>query len=90
MKYIVMVDDNFQLTDESERYQAGEFDSYEQAENFCREIVRKSLEESGCDLEGWKNYGDSPFIIGGKFRASSYAEELVFSRKNVTEERPSR
>lgn len=77
MKYIVMVDDNFHFADESERYQAGEFDTYEQAENFCREIVRKSLEESGYDLEGWKNYGDSPFIIGGKFRASSYAEELL-------------
>ena len=77
MKYIVMVDDNFHLTDESERYKAGEFDTYEQAESLCREIVRKSLKESGYDLEGWKNYGDSPFIIGGKFIASSYAEELL-------------
>ena len=90
MKYIVMVDDNFHFTDESERYTAGEFDTYEQAEDFCREIVRKSLEESGWSLEGWKHYGDSPFIVGGKFIASSYAEELSLSRKHPAEERPPR
>ena len=76
-KYVVMVDDNFHFADESERYEAGEFDTYEEAEALCREIVQKSLKESGYDLEGWKHYGDSPFIVGGKFRASSYAEELL-------------
>ena len=76
-KYVVMVDDNFHFADEAERYEAGEFDTYEEAEALCREIVQKSLKESGCDFEGWKHYGDSPFIVGGKFRASSYAEELV-------------
>ena len=76
VKYTVMVDDNYHFADDSERYKAGEFDTYEEAEALCREIVRKSLESCGYDIEGWKNYGDSPFIPGGKFRASSYAEEL--------------
>ena len=81
MKYTVMVDDNYHFADESERYQAGEFDTYEEAEDLCRKIVRESLKASGYDLEGWKNYGDSPFIPGGKFRASSYAEELSLSHR---------
>ncbi|MBQ7168375.1 MAG: hypothetical protein IJR63_00560 [Synergistaceae bacterium] len=83
MKYTVMVDDNYHFADESERYMAGEFDTYAEAEDLCRKIVRESLEASGWNLEGWKNYGDSPFIPGGKFRASSYAEEL--SRKQHQE-----
>ena len=81
MKYTVMVGDNYHFADESERYMAGEFDTYTEAEDLCREIVRKSLEASGYDIEGWKNYGDSPFIIGGKFRASSYAKELSLSHR---------
>ena len=90
MKYIVMVDDNFHFTDESERYTAGEFDTYEQAEDFCREIVRKSLQELDGNFDAWKHYGDSPFIVGGKFIASSYAEELSLSRKHPAEERSPR
>lgn len=76
VKYVVMVDDNFHFMDESERYKAGEFDTYEQAEALCREIIRKSFQELGGSFEAWKNYGDSPFIVGGKFIASSYAEKL--------------
>ncbi|MBR0256393.1 MAG: hypothetical protein IJQ58_01535 [Synergistaceae bacterium] len=76
MKYTVMVDNNYHYMDESERYKAGEFDTYEEAEALCREIVRSSLEEMKYDLDGWKHYGDSPFIPGGKFRASIYAEEI--------------
>lgn len=80
-----MVDDNFHPMDESERYKAGEYDTLEEAEAQCREIVRQSLEASGWNLEGWKHYGEDPYIIGGKFSAWDYAAHLVAStqRKNT-------
>lgn len=42
-KYIVMVDDNFHYMDEDERYQAGEFDTPQEAINLCKEIVEASI-----------------------------------------------
>ena len=85
MKYIVMVDDNFHYMDESERYKAGEYDTYEEAEEKCREIVRRSVEESKYDFDNYTMFGDDPFIIGGNFSAWEYAKRLCISLNHAIE-----
>ncbi len=83
-KYKVYVDDNFHFMDESERYCAGSFDTFEQAIAKCKQIIDWSLSESAeitkdaqSLLKSYGMYGDSPFIVGpnikNNFSASGYA-----------------
>ncbi len=83
-KYKVYVDDNFHFMDESERYCAGSFDTFEQAVAKCKQIVDWSLSESAeitnnaqSLLMSYGMYGDCPFIVGpsikNNFSASDYA-----------------
>jgi hypothetical protein len=82
--YTVFVDDNSHYQDESERGYIGEFATAEEAIAKCKEIVRESVEscrEPGMTAEEiYKNYvsfGDDPFIMGVKFSAWDYAEQLA-------------
>ena len=84
-RFIVMVDDNFHFTDTSERYKAGEYDTYDGAVTKCKAIVDDFLEsaiEPNMTSEQLYNsytmYGDDPYIIGfsdNKFSAWEYANE---------------
>lgn len=81
-----MVDDNFHYMDESERYCAGEFDSYQEALACAKLIVDECLQTS---IEPGKTpdviygeytgFGEDPFIIGDgienypRFSAREYA-----------------
>ena len=79
-KYLVMVDDNFHFTDESERYQAGEYDTYDEAVGKCKAIVDDYLEsalEPGMTAQqlytSYQMYGEDPYVIGqGDYAYSSW------------------
>jgi len=85
-KYIVYVDDNFNFMDESERYQAGEYDTQDEAIARCKAIVRSSLSGSKerektaeAMYESYTMFGEDPFIVGpteASFSAWDYAKEL--------------
>ncbi len=75
---------NWHRQDEKDSYEWGKFESYEEAEIVCRQIVDRSLEGSpaknAAELhEYWRLGGDNPFIYGpdtGKrFLAYEYAEQ---------------
>ncbi len=81
-KYEVWVDDNFHYADEEERYKSGEYDTYEEAEAKCKEIVGWSLEEVHYNYYEYQRWGDDPFIAcNGRpsppkcFSAWNYAKE---------------
>ena len=85
-KYIVYVDDNFHLGDESERYKHGEYETREEAVNICKKLVDDYFSEiekgefSFKELwEGYMLYGEDPFISnddeGKHFSAWDYAKE---------------
>jgi hypothetical protein len=85
MKYTVMVDDNFNYMDESERHVAATLDSAEKAVAVARSIVDEFLADnhragmSSDDLySAYKSFGEDPFIISDdpdcNFSAWSYAK----------------
>ncbi|MCS6820447.1 MAG: hypothetical protein NZ551_01105 [Microscillaceae bacterium] len=82
-KYVVMVDCNYHYMDESERYQAGEFDTPEEAINLCKEIVESSIQyEEGKTPEELFNmycmFGKDPYIIGDvSFSGREYAKKYI-------------
>ena len=70
-KFEVFVDDNFNFMQEDERYSTGTFDTYEEAVAGAKSIVDRCLEsyyKEGMTAEalynGYKGYGEDPFIIG--------------------------
>jgi hypothetical protein len=82
MPYVVMVNDNFHYMDESERYQAGEFPTAEEALARCRQIVdeylddAQKIEENSTATALWQSYvmfGEDPFIV------AKGAEPVTFS-----------
>ncbi|PIR83679.1 hypothetical protein COU18_03305 [Candidatus Kaiserbacteria bacterium CG10_big_fil_rev_8_21_14_0_10_51_14] len=90
-KYTVMVDDNFHFTDESERYEAGSFDSAEEAINDCRRITEESVR--GLYLKGitpaglrdrYITFGEDPFVRSDEgtvyFSAWDYVTEDLCAR----------
>lgn len=86
-KYYVLVDDNFHYMDESERYNAGGFNTYEDALTFCKEMVDKellSMYQPGMTAErlydDYMDFGEDPFIRPNNdaveyFSAWNYAKE---------------
>ena len=81
----VFVDDNFHYHDESERYEHGAFETYEEAVTVCKAIVDGNLKnmcgdgESAAGLyDQYTSFGDDPFIkpvpTGRKFSAWEYAK----------------
>jgi hypothetical protein len=90
MKYHLRVFDNYHYTDESEAYDKGEFDTYEQAEHEAKSIVVKSLElnysrgmHPDLLVAQYCVYGEDPIILpaeypeGKGFSARSYAVEIA-------------
>jgi hypothetical protein len=81
-KFTVYVDDNFHYMDESERYTLGEFDTEAEAIQAAKAIVDEFLESgysSGVSakelFDGYKMYGEDPWISGVKFSAWDYARQ---------------
>lgn len=86
MPFIVFVDDNFHYHDESERYEHGAFETYEEAVTVCKAIVDGNLKnmcgdgESAASLYGqYTSFGSDPFVkpvpTGKKFSAWEYASQ---------------
>jgi len=86
-KYVVYVDDNFHLGDESERYKHGEYDSCEEAVATCKEIVDSFFEQVSANkfsfdeiyTYGYTMFGEDPFIVSEdescRFSAWDYAKK---------------
>ncbi len=82
--WTVFVDDNFRYQDESERYELGKFERYEDALAACREIVDRFFEgRSAANSEAlydlYVSFGEDPFIVGPvvgeRFSAWDYAKQ---------------
>ena len=72
-RFKVLVDDNYNYMDESARYEAGTYESLEEAVNKCKELTIESLKdfhEEGIDADTlkaqWSLFGDDPFVFGGE------------------------
>jgi len=93
----VIVDDNFHFQDESERYEHGEYGTYEEAVAACKAIVDGNLrnmhgegESSASLFDQYTSFGDDPFIRpaqqGERFSARDYARqrcEEIYSPINL-------
>ncbi len=86
--YTVFVDDNFHFGDESHRYRAGTFQTYEQALAAAKAVVDQSLRDHAGNgmsadevLASWLQFGDDPFIVpsdeSNRFSSRDYARERV-------------
>ncbi|MFI5378288.1 MAG: hypothetical protein ACHRHE_03190 [Tepidisphaerales bacterium] len=69
-KFIVLIEDNFHRMVESERYQIGEFETYQSAVAACKAVVDEFLRLSytpgmtpAALCEAYRTFGDSPFIV---------------------------
>ena len=69
MAFRVLVDDNFHYQDESERYEAGVYDSLDEAIRVCRGIVDRDLAhqyQPGMTADElyhrYASFGEDPFI----------------------------
>lgn len=103
MEYVVLVDDNFHYTDETERHELGRFSDLDAAEAACKALVDQflvthlSLKSTARELyDYYVAFGDDPFIVSSdrsriEFSAWTYArqrcEELL--PPNLPEERTS-
>ena len=87
MSYKVFVDDNFHYMDESERYEKGEFGSFDAAVAECKRMVDEYLVghyipgKTADELyDSYTSFGEDPFIIpvpegADRFSAWAYAEK---------------
>ncbi len=83
--FIVYVDDNWAVMDDTARRTLGSFDTIQEAEAACRALVDRSLDEQfepgiteGVLLAAYKLTGEDPFIYSSageteKFSAWDYA-----------------
>lgn len=85
--YVVMVDDNGRFMDDSARYEYGTYRNRGDAIKVCKWIIKADIEDylasnrwaSPASLyESWSCWGDSPFIIGATFSASTFAKNCAF------------
>ncbi|WP_455756460.1 hypothetical protein [Sulfurimonas sp.] len=85
MSFKIFVDDNFHHMDETERYEQGEYDTYELAESICKSIVDEFLTSAYKDgmsanelYEQYKRFGEDPYITSEQmqvnFSAWDYAK----------------
>ncbi|MCO6453103.1 MAG: hypothetical protein J5I90_20145 [Caldilineales bacterium] len=86
MSFKVFVDDNFHYQDESQRYEEGEYETYEQAVIACKSIVDLFLAQeyrTGATAEKlyehYVAFGEDPFVSpepeGAHFSAWDYAKQ---------------
>jgi len=87
--YKVLVDDNYDYTDQDRRYEYGVFPTAEEAISACKGIVDSNLNGfmkpgmTASELyDAYTGYGDDPFIVGVnaddelvRFSAWDYAKE---------------
>jgi hypothetical protein len=85
MAFQVLVDDNFDYQDESERYEQGVYDSLEEAIAVCRGIVDRDLAHEytpGMTADAlyhrYTSFGEDPFIRDTE-RAGSPSGDPLFS-----------
>ena len=85
-QFKVKVDDNYNYMDESARYDAGTYDSLEEAIEKCKEITIESLKyvyEEGIDAATlkaqWSLFGEDPFVFGGEGRVPFSARAFISS-----------
>jgi hypothetical protein len=88
-RYKVLVDDNFDYTDQDKRYEHGVFPTAEEAIAACKRIVDSNLSDfmrpgmTASELyDAYTGFGDDPFIVcvnaddePVRFSAWEYAEE---------------
>ncbi len=98
MSFKVIVAENSHYMDESEHWEAGTFDTFEEAIAKAKQIVETSLEEAvkagGGEREFYEHYvrwGDDPFIKvidgpqdGISFSAWDYAKERCAARARAS------
>ena len=90
MKYHLRVYDNFHYMDESEAYDYGQYNTYEEAENAAKAIVKEFFEHNwskGMTTDSLVGqyclYGEDPIILpidntkGKHFSARDYASEIA-------------
>ena len=89
-RFKVMVDDNFHVMDESERYELAEFDTLEEAISACQEHVDDDLEwlikptDSAEDLfRRYTGFGEDPFIVA----TAPTDEKVAFSAWDYAKKR---
>jgi hypothetical protein len=88
-KFRLRVWDNFHYMDESEAFDHGEFDTYEEALAAAMQIVEESVAHHGFKMEEYAMFGDDSGIIcppGDSqplFSARDYARELCEKHKNA-------
>jgi hypothetical protein len=81
--YKVRVADNFHYMDEDESYDAGSFNTIEEAINKCIDIVDQFLTSNYREgmsnkqlFDQYKSFGDDPYIVGdSSFSAWEYAKK---------------
>ncbi|WP_455756456.1 hypothetical protein [Sulfurimonas sp.] len=89
MSFKVFIDDNFHHWNEAERYEQGEYDTYELAESICKTIVNEfhiSAYKDGMSAnelyEQYTRYEEDPYIISEQmqvnFSAWDYAKIRSF------------
>lgn len=84
MTYRVFIDDNFHYQDESERRLGGEFATYEEALEFCKNRVDEDLRNAAGEAssatglyEAYTLFGEDPWITPDEkpgFSAWAYAK----------------
>ena len=90
VSYKVLVDDNYDHMDESQRYELGEFTTWEAAVAASKQIIDNFLVSSyrpGMTAKelyrGYVGFGEDPFIVS----ASTHDDSLRFSAWSYAEER---
>jgi len=86
-EFTVLVDDNFHYQDESERYEHGNYETYNEAVIACKAIVDRDLKnmhgegKSATSLyDEYTSFGEDPFVIPVpdneiRFSAWDYAKQ---------------
>ena len=90
MKYRLRVYDNYHHADESEAYDHGEYDTYDEAESAAKAIVNEFLKHNwsrgktpGMLLAEYSLNGEDPIVLpaedpaGKRFSAADYATGIV-------------
>lgn len=97
-KYTVYVDDNFHFMDESCRSRGIEYDSYDEAEKYCKSIIddflisvikQKSHWKQYKDgltennlYEQWSGFGEDPFITSKQKNGKQFSS-VDYARKRI-------
>ena len=86
----VFVDDNFHFMDESERFEKGEYETYEEAVEVCKKIIDQFLDVNYSEgmsakelYDKYKAFGSDPFIVPKPEKAEFYSWGYAKKRCSV-------